>query len=1104
MVSCDQSSKSQYDTTYLKVKKYITSNQGDTMTEEWGRIIVYHPSMAAKAADMFNAFSELWPGGFGGGVPYDEQRVRDWLDNTSALADLIALDEEGNLVGYCGLYPHYRDSHAAYISLLGVHPEVVGKRYGKRLLLKALEIAAKEGVQRVDLNTWSGNLKAMPLYKKVGLVWVPDTSVYMQDYIPGLLQIPLAEEWFSAHPDWYTYFKQELTQGPDKRIVDGMEVYIYEFEANNDRLTAEVDRYAWRFCSIERVLKGKKIAVKTRLLSHDIFIGIPNRITIEIVNETGEDLPITLQVNPFKGLKWIDTFPESFTVKNGEFVRITRKFVVDSTAAIFNPDKASEVITWNITINDQPLVLFTGGRIRPAVAVSAQTLYTLAPPGKETVVYLDVINHTEEEVTGEIDVVLTGDHRTLPFTLSPQEVSGIEIPVAVPDSPPAVALYATPFLKDNTNAHFSMPSHTHSVVPYCRDLAVVITDTNQEECVLLTDFVAVHIKRERGRVRIAPPSSFAGGERIDFDVGPPYGLSLDRTLTYGYDVTKEGKYTTIELTGTSILIPGAQIKKYIRVAPGMHEVEFWVTLTNITANKVHAGGRMLISEESRIVVSLLDSMGRVFTPLKDTIIESDPSTNFMSETLVPQDPACWKESWTAAQKLSEGSFFGWIWKPEPIDRIEVWNGSLYKLESKTEVLNPGEVYEPVHIWYTFSHSSLQDIRRRWNQLVGRKEVLSPLDKVVTTPPVTVMLADTPFAEKGKTSKKQLEIHCATAYPLPGVLTLILPPRWKGHFVTGDGVSERIPMPVLTPGNPAFVEVELSVPVTPAPSEVVQLHFSGEFELDFDIPFLLVDQKSVKVKNVDVEGHETMEVSNGVITFQVVTGRGGNLIRLKDSKGHSFFADNFPEIKPRLFINYNIGGIQPFIFTLDREMLFLEPEKTEARIAEEGLWKGVEVFWTIENQELLRGQQYCLKYLTLPGSSVVRVRLEHHNPTRRLIKWVAMFSADLEFQKSTEDMVLTAPGGTQTWVRNRVRKPFLSLSNSSNPWVKASKGDQSLVFLIPEGFSGVARVLDVTEMMAGLLITLAETEPKGMTVTEFAFAVNESEKKVDELRKALEK
>ncbi|MBN1933808.1 MAG: hypothetical protein JW934_04035, partial [Anaerolineae bacterium] len=97
------------------------------MSEELpGKIVVYDPSMAAQVAQMFNDFDSLWPGGFTGGIPFDAQRVHDWLDKTTALADLIAMDDEGAPVGYCGLYPHWRDEGACYVTILGVTPRVKG------------------------------------------------------------------------------------------------------------------------------------------------------------------------------------------------------------------------------------------------------------------------------------------------------------------------------------------------------------------------------------------------------------------------------------------------------------------------------------------------------------------------------------------------------------------------------------------------------------------------------------------------------------------------------------------------------------------------------------------------------------------------------------------------------------------------------------------------------------------------------------------------------------------------------------------------------------------------------------------------------------------
>ena len=234
------------------------------MSEMPGSITVYGPSMASAVAAMFNDFNELWPGGFGGGVPYTEQRVHDWLDATSAVADLIALDSDGVPVGYCGLYPHYRDAHACYVTVLGVVPRAKGQKVGKRLLLRALDLAIERGYARFDLNTWPGNLNAVPLYKKVGLFWVPETSVSMQNYLPALARSPLGRAWFQRHPDWYACFERELAQAPDEETHGGMEVYTYRFREGDDVLTARVDRYGWGLCSVDSTVAGHRLAISAR------------------------------------------------------------------------------------------------------------------------------------------------------------------------------------------------------------------------------------------------------------------------------------------------------------------------------------------------------------------------------------------------------------------------------------------------------------------------------------------------------------------------------------------------------------------------------------------------------------------------------------------------------------------------------------------------------------------------------------------------------------------------------------------------------------------------------------------------------------------------
>lgn len=1062
---------------------------------EWGTIIEYSPSLAAKAADMFNAFNEIWPGGFRGGMLFNEQRVKDWLDKTSAIADLIAVDPAGDPVGYCGLYPHPRDAHAAYISILGVHPRVLQKKFGKRLLLKALEIAAEKGIQRVDLRTWSGNLKAVPLYKKVGFFWMPNTGCYMQDFIPGLFQNPLAKEWFTIHPDWYSCFDRELEQAPDEYMKDGMEIYPYTFTAGGDTLSVTVDRYGWGISGIERVVEGKKLAITTTLLSHEILLGIPNALTISLTNETGDDITAVIQVDPFTGLTFFEPFPASVTIKNGEKIEIKRDFIVDSSAPVFKSDDiASEVIQSVISIQGQVVNLYTGGKIRPAVTLRARPPYKIAPPGKETVVYLDLINNTQKEIAGEITVHIEGSwHTPRDFVLSPREVSGVSIPVLF-DS--LCVVYATPVI-DSDGSSVAMPTYQYSVVADVKDMTAVVNPSDTEECILLTDFVKVQIEYEGGKIRVGPRSPL-GGEQFNFEIGPPFGLSLDKTLHFTCETIKEGKYTTAVLTGDSIHVPGAHIKKYVRIAPGMHEIEFWATVTNVTDTLLHVAGKATTGREEGLTIDLFDAARRVFTPVNGVIIESDPSTNFMSESVVPQDPHYWQESWTAAERLNSSDFSGWIWKPDTIEKITVLAGSLHALESSTMVLAPGETCELVHAWFTFSHGSLSAVRNRWNQLVGLKEIPKREQSYLeTVRPITVE-CDDPFIKRGTTSHKTVILQFTTAYPFPGVVMLDLPAGWKGHFVTDTGVSKTVDIPDRV--DSLSLEIALSVPLDAPPVESVQLHISGEFELDFDIPFLVIGESDITLEKTTIEGHNVINVSNGLIKFCVVADVGGSLIRLQDEKNRSFLVDNYPEIKPKGFISYTIGGIQPFILVPADGDPFVEPEKVHAELVTDGVWKGVSVSWTVENQELLRGQKFSLTYYTAPDSPVVRIRLEHENVTPRLVSWAPLLIADVALQGVYEGTVCKT-GGFNPLIRNRAKNLFMSLPSLDNPWVTAAKDDQSLTFFVPEGFPGTAMIVDVGEVIHGLLVAETETEPGKKTAVEFAFAVNQCEKTI-QLRKML--
>lgn len=146
----------------------------------------YSPELAESLAEMYNTWDPLWPGGFTEGVPFTAERVKKQYESMRALGILIAMDTANQRpVGSVTLLSHWRDSEAAYVGTLGVSPEALSKKVGKHLLLKCFDIAIQKGYTRVDLNTWAGNLRAVPLYKKMGLMWDPEgQGVEMESLFP--------------------------------------------------------------------------------------------------------------------------------------------------------------------------------------------------------------------------------------------------------------------------------------------------------------------------------------------------------------------------------------------------------------------------------------------------------------------------------------------------------------------------------------------------------------------------------------------------------------------------------------------------------------------------------------------------------------------------------------------------------------------------------------------------------------------------------------------------------------------------------------------------------------------------------------------------------
>src|SRR5690348_1127699 len=124
---------------------------------------------AARIAAMFNDFDSAWPGGFTRGNVETEETI---------LAHGKRVRHVAVFVGFCNLEAQAGQHDISYIGLLGARLSHHGKGVGKMLLRAMVQRCTDLGYRQVTLHTWPGNTKAVPIYKKTGFHWVPETDVY--------------------------------------------------------------------------------------------------------------------------------------------------------------------------------------------------------------------------------------------------------------------------------------------------------------------------------------------------------------------------------------------------------------------------------------------------------------------------------------------------------------------------------------------------------------------------------------------------------------------------------------------------------------------------------------------------------------------------------------------------------------------------------------------------------------------------------------------------------------------------------------------------------------------------------------------------------------
>ncbi|MFW9841999.1 MAG: GNAT family N-acetyltransferase [Candidatus Thorarchaeota archaeon] len=1019
----------------------------------------YEESLAADIATMWNTWDELWPGGFTQGVPYTADRVHKQFGKSDALAILIAIDNESKKpVGSCTLFKHWRDSEAAYIGTLGVSPEALGKKVGKRLLLESINRASQKGYTRVDLNTWAGNMKAVPLYKKIGMMWNPELGgVHMEDYIPGILKHPLSNPFFKplkeSH-EWYNVHVRKPEQAPDEYEIDGLAIYPYEFQNGKNSLSVVIDRYGRGISSIDRTIDSSRIKFRSRVDSHQVLCGLPYTYTLEVVNESDDDLEFSAQLEAFEGMIFDDKSSLSKIVPAGNRMEWSVRFHLESSAPLFrNEFKAPTIIT-HIEVDGNSSDLITGLKVRPAAEIRTRWGLARIKAGGHTEIPLTVISNLSTKATARVHLktqesqikasCLNGEIRLpsdgfggtiLKVTADPELEEGVhDIWIS---------------LEIDTKAGLSVTTREFRVPVFCLGMrGVAVGRDDRERRLLITSPIYTASIAEEGAI-LRTNNNYSSAEasmQVRASIGPPFGINPFRFAERTASVETLDTETVVTMSASHPDRP-LDIKERARFEHGtgiiLHEV--WVTNTSTESETFQLrltgrGGDITFAE------------GKMFVPLATGVLEAKLGNFYSGYPAIPSDPSGFAEGWIANEQ--QGFVTGQLWDHSKVEEVRIGLGQIGMISYPLVTLEPKEERCLSQLWFVYGSQNWQQVETSWRSKIGGYYQNEPKAIRRETPKGLVNIEAEPIVLPHISNvDTKITLTKSTVVPLEGRLTLTVPKLWNASLYP-EGIESNS-----ANSSEASVDVQLMQDATfdlkliPGPKQpdgfsiqraLLELKTVWTVKKPVTIIQLGSSEGEVVVSEEIDQNMKVFRVENGLISYTVSPDYGGCLISLKNKNGVEFMTSSFPTAAPKpggFFDNY-FGGVQPTIFDEEMGEEFSKArtnrEKMSGRKVESEHWSGVEVTWVGKLQKLARGVSFKLQYLTTPQSPLVLIQWFIKNKTSSPLRFWPTLLVDPENTKQL------ANGSFQTdWDGNDVELkpgmvPVAVTPSRSLVWLKPNE------------------------------------------------------------------
>lgn len=396
------------------------------------KIIEYSDAYAQKVADMWNMSRESW--GNDDSIKTKEDVILQERSNGN-IKLYLALDND-QVVGYCSFSQYQHDEGASYLPLLNVRPDYHGKKVGKALILKVLQDAIESKWPRFDLFTWSGNIKAMPLYKKCGFFWERKSSgVHLMNFIPYIMQSEALQEYMNDI-DWYHDSKRIIDMDQDGINHKGFELYKYTFENSNHTAVFEFEKTGRGL----RYVETDDYIIEINLEKSNYVYKATYPFSVRVINKSNKELHIRAIGKNDKVITTNMDF-DGFIIKEEI---IEGRFYVDEMVKPQDKEKTHPLVEVDLRINGKLLRMKTGVLPKSPLEVKLIIQPYYHKVGSIYTGYLDLENNLESETDFTINItnqyidsenvnisLESKEKRSIPFTYKVLGYGFISSPVSV-------------------------------------------------------------------------------------------------------------------------------------------------------------------------------------------------------------------------------------------------------------------------------------------------------------------------------------------------------------------------------------------------------------------------------------------------------------------------------------------------------------------------------------------------------------------------------------------------------------------------------------------------------------------------------------------------